>query len=111
MPELISEPIKPHAASFDAAQMGAGLPGLPKGFDWRGESFEIRRTLGTWKESSREGAQAGGDLYLRRHYYRLEMCDDSIWVAYFTRQTPKSGSPKNRWFLYSVDVRAARKSP
>ena len=83
--------------------MGRGEPGLPTGFTWRGKTVEIAETLRAWKESSREGARASGDLYLRRHNYRLRMSDGSIWSIYFVRQTPKSGNPKNRWFLYTID--------
>ncbi len=103
MAELISEPITPHAGTSDAARMAGGEPGLPTGFTWHGESFEIVEQLAAWKESSREGMRAQGDLYLRRHYYRLRMSDETIWVIYFVRQTPRSGNPKNRWFLYTIE--------
>jgi hypothetical protein len=81
--------------------MGRGEPGLPSGFTWRGNSVTIVERLETWKHSSREGGGAG-DLYLRRHYYKLRMSDGSIWTVYFVRQTPRTGSPKNRWFLYTI---------
>ena len=104
MAELISELITPHPGTFDTARMARGEPGLPGGFDWRGSSVDIVELLGVWKESSREGSRAGGDLYLRRHYYRLRMSDERVWTVYFVRQTPKSGNPKKRWFLYTVEV-------
>ena len=110
MPDLISAPITPHAGTFDTAPMGRGEPGLPRGFDWRGESRTVIEPLGAWKHSSREGARAGGDLYLRRHYYRLRMDDGSIWTVYFVRQAPRSGNPKSRWFLYTVEREQTRKS-
>ncbi len=100
--ELISEPITPRSGSFQTSRMGRGEPGLPTGFAWRGESYEIVKELSAWKESSREGARAGGDLYLRRHNFKLLMSDDSVWSIYFVRQTPRSGDPKRRWFLYTV---------
>jgi len=103
MGELISEPIVPRAGTFDTSRMGRGEPGLPTGFSWRGQSVDIFEQLGSWKESSREGGGAG-DLYLRRHYYKLRMSDGRVWTVYFVRQTPRSGSAKNRWFLYTVDA-------
>jgi len=103
MTEFVSETIHPHAGTFDAHGMGRGEPGLPSGFDWRGESFAIVERRAAWKESSREGARAQGELYLRRHYYHLRMSDESVWTVYFVRQTPRSGSPRLRWFLYSVE--------
>lgn len=101
--ELISEPITPHPGTFDATRMGRGEPGLPTGFCWRGVSYDIEEELAAWKESSREGARAGGDLYLRRHSFKLRMSDGSTWSVYFLRQTPRTGNPRNRWFLYTVD--------
>ncbi len=103
MPELISERITPHAGSFDTSSMGRGEPGLPTGFDWRGVSFDVVDVLRRWKDTSREGGHAVGDLYLRRHYYRLRMSGKRIWTVYFIRQTPRSGDTKSRWFLYTVE--------
>ena len=103
MLELISEPITPHPGTFGTSRMGRGEPGLPSGFVWRGTSLEVIEELHAWKESSREGARAGGELYLRRHCFRLRMSDDTIWTAYCTRQGPRSGDPKKRWFLYTLE--------
>ncbi len=106
--ELISEPITPFEGSFNTSAMGRGEPGLPQGFTWRDESFEIVETISSWKQSSREGG--AGDLYLRRHYYRLRLKDskprgrdDVVWTVYFIRQTPKTGNAKQRWFLYTIE--------
>ena len=104
MEQFISDPLKPLPGGFDTAPMARGEPGLPAGFTWRGESLRIEQVLETWKASSREGGRATGELYLRRHYWRLKMSDGATWVVYFTRQTPKSGKPTRRWFLYSVDA-------
>ncbi len=102
MSELISESITPHVGNFDAASMGRGEPGLPRGFTWRGKSVDVLERISTWKQSSREGGSAG-DLYLRRHYYKLRTSDGCIWTIYFVRQTPRTGDPKNRWFLYTIE--------
>jgi len=102
MSELISEPISPHAGTFTVGAMGRGEPGLPRGFDWRGQSYLVAEVLRVWKHSSREGARTGGQLYLRRHYFELRMNHDQVWTVYFVRQTPRSGDPKRRWFLYSL---------
>ncbi len=103
MPELISEAIKPQSSTFNASRMARGEPGLPAGFTWRDEAFDIVELLQAWKESSREGSAAQGELYLRRHYYKILMSDDSTWTVYFIRQPLKSGNPKQRWFLYTID--------
>jgi hypothetical protein len=99
MEEFVSEPITPHAGTFDAAAMATGVPGLPTGFAWRGESFTVVERLESWKFSAREGGRAGGELYLRRHCFRLRMSDGAIWTVYFVRQAPRGGSAKVRWFL------------
>jgi hypothetical protein len=103
MAELISEPLIPHAETHGTRSMAIGEPGLPAGFDWRDRSYRIEAVVRAWKHSTREGAGAGGELYLRRHYYELRMDDGSIWTVYFLRQPPKSGSAKTRWFLYTID--------
>ena len=103
MEEFVSELITPQRGTFDTGAMGAGLPGLPAGFEWRGESRRIVALLEEWKQSAPEGGRAGGERYLRRHYFRLRMSDEAVWTVYFLRQTPRSGSPKKRWFLYAVE--------
>lgn len=103
MPALISEQIIPKEDTFDTTSMGCGEPGLPTGFTWRDQPYRILHVIRSWKQSAREGSKVTGDLYLRRHYYQLSMDDDSIWTVYFLRQTPKSGSVKARWFLYTIE--------
>jgi hypothetical protein len=103
MSEFISEPILPDPGSFDTTGMGSGLPGLPGGFTWRRQSLSVAERLDSWKESSREGGTADGELYLRRHCFKLLMSDGSTWTVYFTRQASRGGNRKTRWFLYSID--------
>ena len=100
MADLISEPIEIVGAT-DTSRMAQGEPGLPAGFRWRGVCYDILAVARAWKVSSREGGRPTGDLYLRRHGYELHMSDDSVWSVYFVRQTPKTGNPKQRWFLYT----------
>ena len=98
MTEFVSESIRPRAGSFDAAAMGRGEPGLPDAFEWRGTWYEVVERLAQWKETAPEGGKPGGEVYLRRHCYRLGMSDGSMWTVYCLRQPPK-----RRWFLYSVE--------
>lgn len=102
MADLISEPISPLPGTFDTAAMARGEPGLPDGFTWRGREFRVLGVEERWKKSEREGGV--GELYLRRHYFRLAMDDGSEWVVYFTRQPPRGRSgraTRQRWFLYT----------
>ncbi len=102
MSEFVSESISPIAGTSDTLAMARGEPGLPSGFTWRGVAYTVERTMSAWKLSTREGGV--GELYLRRHYYKLRMIDGAMWTVYFTRQTPRSGPPRRRWFLYTIDT-------
>jgi Domain of unknown function (DUF6504) len=101
--DLISESIRPAGGFVEGAATARREPALPAGFSWRGDTYQVVATAGAWKESDREGGRATGELYLRRHYYRLSMSDGSMWTVYFTRQGPRSGDPKKRWFLYTIE--------
>jgi hypothetical protein len=102
MDEFVSEPITPLPGAFDTHAMAAGLPGLPAGFTWRGQAYEVAQVVQRWKKSAPEGGRPGGERYLRRHYFRLCMRDGTDWVVYFMRQAPRSGAIKARWFLYRI---------
>lgn len=99
MDEFVSESIRPIEGTADAAAMASGLPGLPRGFEWRGQQYEVVEQLAAWKWSSRAGGSAKGQLYLRRHYFRLRMSDQSVWKIYFVRQSPRGGSSRRRWYM------------
>jgi hypothetical protein len=103
MEEFVSEPIRPEGGTFDTTAMAAGLPGLPQAFRWRGREYAIQAQIAVWKASGPEIGRSDGERYLRRHYFRLRMNDGTLWTVYFTRHTPPSGSPKRRWFLYSIE--------
>ncbi len=100
---FISEPILPASKAIDTSAMSRGEPGLPEAFEWRGEVYHVTARLEQWKATAHEGGAEKGNVYLRRHYYRLRMSDGNTWTVYFVRQTPKSGSVKSRWFLYTID--------
>lgn len=99
--EFISDPITPSGDTLDTAAMARGEPGMPAAFTWRKQTLQVVEELSRWKTSAAEGGRSDGERYLRRHYYKLRMSDDSCWTVYFLRQSPKSGSPRQRWFLYS----------
>jgi hypothetical protein len=109
MSEFVSEPITPADDRRDTPAMGRGEPGLPAAFRWRDEVHEVVGCVERWKETSAEGGRAGGQVYLRRHCYRLRMADDCIWTVYFTRQANPGSSAKERWFLYTIDNSDAHK--
>ncbi|GJM44347.1 MAG: hypothetical protein DHS20C21_11890 [Gemmatimonadota bacterium] len=99
---FVSEPIRPVATdTVDAAALGAGEPSLPASFRWRDQEATVIRVL----ESSRGLRVEGfsGETYLRRHEWKLQMDDGSIWEVYFERQGKKSRRNQPRWFLKSVE--------
>ena len=82
--------------------MVRGEPGLPEGFAWREEERRIEEVLSTGKAATPDR----GEMYIRRHTYRLRMDDGAIWNVYFLRQAPKGGSTtaaKRRWYLLSTE--------
>ncbi len=94
--EFISEPIDPEPGSFDAAGMARGEPGLPARFSWRGREFRVSEILRTWKTSAREGGV--GELYLRRHWWRIRTVCGEEMTLYAQRQA----RGRRRWYLYTL---------
>ena len=106
MPQFISEPITPERGDFDTTLMAQGLASLPGAFTWRGRRYEISDCLEHWKESSREGGRAGGELYLRRQRFRIRLDTGEIAEIYFERQARAGASKhaaKQRWFIYTIE--------
>jgi hypothetical protein len=101
MKRMVSEPIDPEAGSFDAGAMAAGVPGLPTAFVWHGSSRRVIACRRAWKSLRPEAS--GGELYLRRHYYELEMEDGARWVVYCLRQPSTAKGGRQRWYLYTAE--------
>jgi hypothetical protein len=101
--ELISEPITPTPGTFDTADMGKGLPGLPAEFTWRDRKYRVGILLAKWKVSGPEVGRLGGEKYLRRHYFRIRTTDNSVMTLYCERHTKTRTNPKARWFLYTIE--------
>jgi len=99
--EFIGEPIDPVKGTFDTRAMSRGEPGLPRRFRWRGQEYTVARVLETWKESGpcRHGS---GELYLRKHWYRLATEDGVEMTVYFERRARSGHERTTRWWLYVV---------
>ncbi len=100
---FVSEPIEPLGASFDAAAMATGVPGVPLRFLWRGREWEVAAVEETGKAFG-DCAHGSGERYLRRHLYRVRTvdgwvlrlsCQRSFGRARFTR--------KGRWRIMAVE--------
>ncbi len=99
--EFICEAIAPGVASGDAAGMTRGEPGLPQRFTWRGTEYTVVGVIEKWKTTGpcRNGAD---EVYLRRHWFRVQTQPHAIMTLYFDRQPKDRKHPKARWFLYSA---------
>ncbi len=95
---FVSEPISPIAGTFGTAGMANGAPGIPEGFVRNGKTSRMTEVLGAWKLARPE--PGSGEMYVRRHYYRLRMDDGETWVVYCLRGSTRSGAARQRWFLH-----------
>jgi hypothetical protein len=96
---FVGEAIVPDEASFFAAGMAAGAPGLPRSFWWRGTYFSVLAVLEKWKESG-DCRHGSGERYVRKHWYRVKTAEGPEMKIYFERQQRSSGG--SRWRLYSI---------
>ena len=96
--EFVSEPIVPVAGTGDPTAMSRGEPGFPRQFAWRDRSYELAQLRESWKTSSRDR----GELYLRRHWYRILTTTGEQMTLYCERQAKNAKKSKSRWWLYSI---------
>ena len=100
--EFVSEPVTPDRGTFEAAAMARGQPGLPAGFTWRGRRYTIDRLLEAWKHTELDKHRSG-ERYYRKHYYRIRTDTGEIMTLYAVRHLKHGESPRNRWWLYTVE--------
>ena len=98
--QFISEELRPLGKARDTAAMVRREPGLPEGFAWRGTEYRIVGIIEMWKTSSPE--PGGGNIYLRRHWYRVRTDPPAVMTIYFDRQAHNRKRPKARWWLYTM---------
>ena len=109
---FVGEPMTPAAGSSDARAMGRGEPGLPARFIWRNRRYRTTALLEKWKTSGpcRTGC---GEMYLRRHWYRIAAEPDEpyehapaplVLTVYCDRQACRGQNPKARWWVYSAST-------
>ena len=83
---------------FDAAAMSRGEPGLPTRFRWRGVEYRVAGVEQAWKTSTPDR----GEMYLRRHWFRVRCESGEAMTLYCERQARSRGRAKARWWVYSV---------
>ena len=99
--EFISEPLKPDRLTFDAAAMATGVPGLPTGFQWRDQHFEIATVESSWKECE-PCTHGSAERYLRKHFWKLRTKSGEVLTVYALRKVKRGENPKARWWLYTI---------
>ena len=105
--QFVSEPIEPVAGTFDASAMALGEPGLPGRFVWRGGEHVVAEVVERWKESG-PCSHGSGELYLRKHWYRIRTTEGREMTLYFERQPGRrGGKAAARWWLYTIDAAAS----
>ncbi len=92
--KFVSEAVTPQG-DFDADAIGRGEPGLPSGFTWRDQDLAIAGVRKTWKGHKTDR----GDVYVKRHYFDVDLADGRVATLYFERQA-RPGQP--RWWLYTI---------
>jgi hypothetical protein len=112
--QFVSEPIEPLAFGCQSAP---GEPAVPARFRWRGRELQVLAVLEQWKSSSPEAG--GGEMYLRRHWYKLaasQVGDPAaaktvadgipariVCTLYCLRRTTGNAA-RRRWWIYSWSV-------
>jgi hypothetical protein len=96
--QFVSEAVEPGAGTFDPSAMSRGEPGVPLRFTWRGVEYRVAHVEQTWKTSTPER----GEMYLRRHWFRVRCQSGQRMTLYCERQTKNRRRPKARWWLYST---------
>lgn len=99
--KFISEAIEPVEGTFDTAAMSRGEPGLPKRFMWRKTEYTVANVLKQWKESG-PCRSHGSEIYLRKHWYRIQCTNGAEMTLYFQRQPRSKQQNKKRWWLYTT---------
>ena len=99
--QFICEQLKPIGNDFDTAGMSRGEPGLPGGFQWRGENLEIVEVIESWKERVHEH-HTSGEKYTRKHWYRIRTTSGVVMNIYFERKMRTSATA--RWWIYTIET-------
>lgn len=104
---FVCEAITPVPGTLGAGGMAHGEPALPGRFVWRGREYQVAALLNSWKGYRAEGHAAGGEMYLRKHWYRIATSSGEEMTIYCDRAPRNPRRPKQRWWLYTLHVPAA----
>ena len=97
---FISKALTPMGDVTETSSMTRGEPALLEAFQWGKQTLEIAKVLEAWKESG--PCKSGKEMYLRKHWYRLETTCGKTLKVYFERKPRSAKQNKARWWLYSI---------
>lgn len=100
--QFVSEEITPVPGTGRAVDMARGEPGLPIRFTWRGAEYRVAGVIHRWKTSG-PCHHGSGEIYLRRHWYRIRTDPPAVMTVYCERQARSRQRAKSRWFLYTLE--------
>jgi len=103
--EFVSEEMTPVSGTADLAGLSRREPGLPGRFRWRGREYRVAGVVRTWKTHG-PCKSGGGEVYLRRHWYKVLTDPRAVMTIYCERQARSSRRPKARWFIYTIERNA-----
>lgn len=98
---FVSEPIRPDEASIDFAGTPVGEPPMPLRFVWRDTEYAVAEILERRRETA-ACTHGSGELYARKHWFRVRTESGEIMNIYFERRPRSSAERKKRWWLYSI---------
>lgn len=98
---FVGQPLRPEAATANAAAMASGAPGLPRRFRWGQAVLEIAAVRRAWTETGacRHGS---GEAYVRKHWFDAVTPGGAGVRIYFERQARSRRDARRRWWLYSI---------
>ncbi len=109
MSSFVSESITPVYEERVGRAVVPGEPLLPSRFIWRKQKIEVTSVLATWKEDG-PCKHGSGELYLRKHWYRIQTSDGREMEIYFERQARSAKQSRKRWWLFSVSEPGAKEA-
>ena len=93
---FIAKPIVPESSAVDADGHGRMEPAPPAAFRFGEERLAVARVVRSWRSNRSDR----GDVYLKKHWFEIELDDGRVAVVYFDRSARRD-SP--RWWLYTLD--------
>lgn len=106
---FINESVEVH---FEQEPRLEKIPGLPQGFTWRGNYYNIVELLSEWHDYRRKGrsainmrpehtavAKSRGSWGVGQDYYRVRTKGGRIFDLYFDRAPIDVDRRKSGWFL------------